>query len=115
VSSATFVFDMNRVFEDFVGVALTEAFRPIGGEVRLQHPDRLDSDLRAALPIQPDITWWRRTQCLAVIDAKYKSIVNRTMPNADAYQMLAYCIALDRRRGFVVYAQDYGEKQRRHT
>jgi 5-methylcytosine-specific restriction enzyme subunit McrC len=115
VSSATFVFDMNRVFEDFVGTALTEAFRPIGGEVRLQHPDRLDSDLQAALPIRPDITWWRRTQCLAVIDAKYKSIVNRTMPNADAYQMLAYCIALDRSRGFVVYAKDYGEKQRRHT
>jgi 5-methylcytosine-specific restriction enzyme subunit McrC len=115
VSSATFVFDMNRVFEDFVGAALTEAFRPVGGEIRLQHPDRLDSDLRVALPIKPDITWWRRTQCLAVIDAKYKSILDRTMPNADAYQMLAYCIALDRLRGFVVYAKDYGERQRQHT
>jgi 5-methylcytosine-specific restriction endonuclease McrBC regulatory subunit McrC len=52
---------------------------------------------------------------LAVIDAKYKSIANRTMPNADAYQMLAYSIALSRRRGFLVYAKDSGEQQRRHT
>ena len=37
------------------------------------------------------------------------------MPNADAYQMLAYCIALSRRRGVLVYAKDSGESQRAHT
>ena len=37
------------------------------------------------------------------------------MPNADAYQMLAYCTALRRRRGFLVYAKDSGERERRHV
>jgi 5-methylcytosine-specific restriction enzyme subunit McrC len=30
------------------------------------------------------------------------------MPNADAYQMLAYCIALGIPRGFLVYAKQSG-------
>jgi len=114
VSSASFVFDMNRVFEDFVSAALADALRRHGGEVRLQHVDRLE-ETGTALPIKPDITWWSGPQCLAVVDAKYKSIANRSMPNADAYQMLAYCIALSRRRGYLVYAQDSGEVPRAHT
>jgi 5-methylcytosine-specific restriction enzyme subunit McrC len=115
VSSASFVFDMNRVFEDFVSLALRDSLRRYGGEVRFQHRDRLDEADRAALPIKPDITWWGSGECLAVIDAKYKSIAERAMPNADAYQMLAYCTALRRRNGFVIYAQDSGEQPRRHT
>jgi 5-methylcytosine-specific restriction enzyme subunit McrC len=66
--------------------------------------DHLDAD--ETLRLEPDITWWREARCEAVIDAKYKSLVERkTMPNADAYQMLAYCIALDLPRGFLIYAK----------
>ena len=36
------------------------------------------------------------------------------MPNADAYQMLAYCTALRLPRGFLVYAKDSGEEARIH-
>jgi len=115
VASASFVFDFNKVFEDFVSTALRKALRPYGGEVRFQHRDRLDAEGAAALPLRPDITWWSRGRCLAVIDAKHKSIANQTMPNADAYQMLAYCTALRRRRGFLVYAKDSGERERRHV
>lgn len=115
VASASFVFDLNKVFEDFVSTALKQALRRYGGEVRFQHRDRLDVDTPAALPLEPDITWWSQGRCLAVIDAKHKSIANRTMPNADAYQMLAYCTALLRRRGFLVYAKDSGELERRHV
>jgi 5-methylcytosine-specific restriction enzyme subunit McrC len=113
VSSATFEFDMNRVFEDFVSSGLREALRRHGGEVRFQEHGQLA--VGPGLPIKPDVTWWSRGRCVAVIDAKYKSIANATMPNSDAYQMLAYCIAHRRRRGFVVYAHDSGERVRRHT
>lgn len=113
VSSATFVFDMNRVFEDFVSVALREGLRPYGGHVGFQRGSHLD--VGHALPIRPDITWGSVGRPLAVIDAKYKSIANATMPNADAYQMLAYCIAYKRPSGFVVYAHDSGEQPRQHT
>ena len=115
VASAAFVFDLDKVFEDFVSTALKEALRPYGGEVRFQHPDRLDDHDPAALRLKHDITWWSAGRCLAVIDAKHKSIAHRTMPNADAYQMLAYCTALKQRQGFLVYAKDSGQQERRHV
>lgn len=115
VVSASFVFDLNTIFEDFVSTALRQALRTYGGEVKFQHRDRLDAEEKTALPIKPDITWWSRGRCLAVVDAKHKSIANQTMPNADAYQMLAYCTALQQRRGFLVYAKDSGERERRHV
>ena len=115
VISASFVFDLNKVFEDFVSTALRQALRTYGGEVRFQHSDRLDTEGPVALQLKPDITWWSHGRCLAVVDAKHKSIANQTMPNADAYQMLAYCTALRRHRGFLVYAKDSGERERRHV
>jgi len=36
------------------------------------------------------------------------------MPNADAYQMLAYCTALTLNRGFLVYAADAGQQTSTH-
>jgi 5-methylcytosine-specific restriction enzyme subunit McrC len=76
--------------------------------------DHLDEE--KGLILKPDITWVRGGRRVAVIDAKYKSLVDRrTMPNADAYQMLAYCIALGLRRGFLVYAKDANERTRHHT
>ena len=50
----------------------------------------------------------------AIVDAKYKRLVDVRFPNADAYQMLAYCTALTLDRGFLVYAADAGEKSRTH-
>jgi 5-methylcytosine-specific restriction enzyme subunit McrC len=65
--------------------------------------------------MRTDITWHGPEGVRAVIDAKYKSLVDRaTMPNADAYQMLAYCVALGLPRGYLVYAKDTGEGERRH-
>lgn len=110
--ATAFVFDMNKVFEDFVSVALRESMRRFGGEVRSQWSGWLDGQRRLA--IRPDITWWSGSNCLAVADAKYKALELKGMPNADAYQMLAYCTALDLRRGFLVYAKDSGEQARNH-
>lgn len=110
VSSSAFLFDMNKVFEDFVTAALEEALRKHGGWLRSQYNTRLDREddrSRAALPLFPDITWWRGKHPRAVVDAKYKSLWERSaMPNADAYQMLAYCIALGIPHGFLVYAKE---------
>src|SRR5919198_868544 len=49
---------MNRVFEDFLSIALTEALRAHGVSVRLQHTGR-HLDHERALPLRPDITVWR--------------------------------------------------------
>ncbi len=115
VRSGAFLFDMNAVFEDFLYAALRDAFRPFRGEVQHHFRDFLDSD-PSALKVEPDITWWKGGKCRAVLDAKYKSLVDRrTMPNADAYQMLAYCITLGLPRGFLIYAKDGQHEARRHA
>jgi 5-methylcytosine-specific restriction enzyme subunit McrC len=106
VDSVAFAFDMNRVFEDFLTTALHEAFQAHGGELRSQFSDSLDVDGR--LPIRPDVTWWVEGTPLAVVDAKHKQLRTSGSPGEDAYQMLAYCTALDLRRGYLVYAADSG-------
>jgi len=104
---------MNKVFEDFLSVALTQALEPFGGHVRLQYDqEHLDHERR--LRLKPDMTWWRGTTCRAVVDAKYKALRDARFPNADAYQMLAYMTAFGLDRGYLVYAQDEGQRTRHH-
>jgi 5-methylcytosine-specific restriction enzyme subunit McrC len=47
-----------------------------------------------------------------VIDAKYKAEKPRGYPNADLYQMLAYCTVLGLRTGHLVYARGNEEASR---
>jgi 5-methylcytosine-specific restriction enzyme subunit McrC len=114
VVSAEFVFDMNKIFEDFLSTALRVALERMGGRVRLQYPRKhLDEAHRVSL--KPDITWWQHGNCRAVIDAKYKALTVGGIPNADAYQMLAYCIAFGLDRGYLVYAKDAGQEPLQHV
>lgn len=110
VDSVAFSFDMNRVFEDFLSTALREALAAHGGELRSQLPDSLDWDGR--VPIRPDISWWLRGEPVAVVDAKHKRLKLSGSPGDDAYQMLAYCTALDLDRGYLVYAAHSGAEVR---
>jgi len=111
--ATTFVFDLNEVFESFLSTALAESFRPYGGVLEPQRSDYLAEERR--LRLRPDLTWRVRGIAKAVIDAKYKSLIDaRTMPNADAYQMLAYCISLGLPTGYLIYAKDAGEGERRY-
>ena len=104
---AAFVVDMAKVFEDFVGTALTEALRRYPGGTRLQYPSHLDCPgRRAARDLHA-----RRHRALRagpsalVFDAKYKAASpTGTYPNADHYQMLAYCTALQVPTAWLVYA-----------
>jgi 5-methylcytosine-specific restriction enzyme subunit McrC len=47
----------------------------------------------------------RRRTCGAVVDAKYKAEKPSGFPDADLYQMLAYCTALALPAGYLVYAK----------
>lgn len=99
-----FLFDMNKLFEDFVTVALREALRGTGHRARFQDPHTLDE--AAAIRMRPDLVLYGpdRTPC-AVADAKYKAERPGGYPDADLYQMLAYCTALGLRDGHLVYAK----------
>lgn len=98
-----FMFDMWQVFEDFVTVALGEALSRIGGKCVGQGRVHLDDDRRVVM--KPDILWLRGGETMAVIDAKYKAERPAGFPDADLYQMLAYCTALGLDDGHLVYAK----------
>jgi 5-methylcytosine-specific restriction enzyme subunit McrC len=113
VKSTTFVFDMNKVFEDFVTAAFRDAMRKYGGLVRDQVKTH-SLDEHGRLKLKPDLSWWDGGSCLAVLDAKYKAIDDGLMRHDDAYQMLAYCVSYGLRRGYLVYAKDSGAESRQH-
>lgn len=103
--SIGFNFDMNRVFEDFVSTAMVVSGRRLGRSVSLQYSRKFLDEGRH-IRLIPDITWWQNGRCTGVADAKYKELSSRSLPNADAYQMLAYCIALGIPSGYLIYARD---------
>ncbi|MEU5769556.1 restriction endonuclease [Streptomyces asoensis] len=99
-----FLFDMNKLFEDFVTVALREACRRLGHSARLQDSHHLDE--ANAIRMRPDFVLYEPggAPC-AVVDAKYKAEKREGFPDVDLYQMLAYCTALGLREGHLVYAK----------
>ncbi|MFG3014247.1 McrC family protein [Streptomyces cinerochromogenes] len=99
-----FLFDMNRLFEDFVTVALREACRAHGHTARLQDAHHLD--VAATIRMKPDLVLYGPDGAVrAVVDAKYKAGKRHGFPDADLYQMLAYCTALGLPEGHLVYAR----------
>jgi 5-methylcytosine-specific restriction enzyme subunit McrC len=104
VTASSFLFDMWEVFEDFVSVALREAMASHGGSVDLQYRGK-HLDVGGVVPLRPDIVWRRDQDVLAVLDAKYKAEKNGRFPNADLYQMLAYCTRFKMQAGHLVYAK----------
>ena len=98
-----FLFNLASVFEDFVCVALREALAPHGGRAHLQFRTFLDQ--AAQIRMRPDLVWLRDGRPVSVVDAKYKAEKPAGFPDADLYQILAYCTALDLPVGHLVYAK----------
>ncbi|GHG50460.1 McrBC 5-methylcytosine restriction system component [Flavimobilis marinus] len=100
-----FMLDMAKLFEDFLTEALGAVLRDHGGSCRAQDLWHLDED--SAIRMKPDLAWYSgaSTRPAAVIDAKYKAEKPSGYPNADLYQMLAYCTVSGLARGHLVYAR----------
>lgn len=101
-----FLVDMNKVFENFVVVALREALRlsprafpqgTSGRSLHMAHGPRV--------PLKPDISWWVGSDCVFVGDVKYKRLDLTGYQNADLYQLLAYATAADLPGGLLIYAK----------
>lgn len=103
-----FLFNMNKVFESYLESSLGALIEAAGGRIESQHSVALDDD--GQVKMFPDITWWQYGRCVAVIDAKYKRTTSTDFPNADIYQMLAYCKRLKLQRGYLVYADLNGDE-----
>lgn len=105
-----FLFDLARIFEDFVTVALAEHLHSTGAATaRAQYPCHLDE--ASTVRMRPDFVAIRDGRPVAVADAKYKR--ESGFPNADLYQMLAYCTVLRLPQGHLVYAAGNAQPARR--
>ena len=103
VSVSGFLVSMPEVFEDFVCAGLRVVLDRHGGRGRLPWPGFLDE--ARVIPIRPDLVWELDGSPRMVADAKYKSEKPAGFPQADLYQLLAYCTALDLTDGHLVYAR----------
>ncbi|WP_427005696.1 McrC family protein [Pseudarthrobacter sp. H2] len=102
-AASGFLFDTWRIFEDFVSAALRESLSRHGESVHLQSSSYLDQ--KEELVIKPDILLRSNGSVRAVVDAKYKAEKHGRFPNADVYQMLAYCVKYELKDGHLVYAK----------
>ncbi|RBQ20609.1 restriction endonuclease [Spongiactinospora rosea] len=104
VATNGFLFDLTKIFEDFVTVAVSEELHAkYGGAAYLQYSCYLDEAL--AVRMKPDLVWEFGGIPRLVADAKYKQEKPAGYPDADLYQMLAYCTALRLSRGHLIYAK----------
>jgi 5-methylcytosine-specific restriction enzyme subunit McrC len=115
VSVASFVVPMWRVFENFVGTALAESLRRFPGRTQTdpQFISFLDKPAggsrRGDIKIALDVVHLIHGMPRLIFDAKYKVEDSQgRYPNADHYQMLAYCTALSVPTAWLVYAQGNG-------
>jgi 5-methylcytosine-specific restriction enzyme subunit McrC len=112
VRVAAFVVSMWQVFEGFVTTALAEALRRYPGRTQTdpQFVSCLDQPLpgheRGAITISLDAVHLVHGVPRLIFDAKYKAgNPHGRYPNADHYQMLAYCTALSVPIAWLVYAR----------
>ena len=99
-----FLLDMPMLFEDFVTTTLREELETAYGG-RVDDQDRNHFDEAGEVVLRPDIVWKTSGSPVAVIDAKYKAEKPGGYPNADLYQLLAYCTVLGLSTGHLVYAK----------
>ena len=108
VSGASFLINMNVVFERFLYVALGEALGVGDDQWKRGKVLKLDED--GNIDVAPDLSWWSPGYAGSgphprfVGDAKYKKLDAPGFRHADIYQVLAYCIAADLPSGLLVYA-----------
>lgn len=100
--AAGFLLDMAQVFEAFVFAELQAAVGSLGDRMESQVSTHLD--VGEAVTIRPDVLWKRGGEVIGVFDAKYKAEKPSGFPNADVYQMLAYCIRFGLTEGHLIYA-----------
>ena len=100
--------DMPKLFQDFVTVALREELAVSEeqfGEMGIDTLDVPSTGLRGRISLRPDLVWREGSRYVFVGDAKYKSVDEESVRNADLYQMLAYVTALNLAGGLLIYAK----------
>ncbi|RJQ75152.1 restriction endonuclease [Pseudonocardiaceae bacterium YIM PH 21723] len=108
---ASFVVNMEKVFEDFLTTALTEAWSTSPGRTRPQYPAKLDGS--GVISMNIDVVHVVDGKPQFIVDAKYKLESKKgRYPNEDMYQVISYCTALGVERAWLVYSGDTAKATR---
>lgn len=111
--NTAFLFDMNRLFEEYVSRHLALLSEPLGVEVSLQgprkwlgHPVGTPSG-NGCFQLQPDILVTKGDSTVAILDTKWK-VLDTDSPidsiaESDVYQMLAYMTRYGCSRGTLIF------------
>ncbi len=97
-SGYSIFFDMNVLFEEYIGRVAKNAFRETGCRVTLQGPKRFlardETTSLAAFALKPDVVGTRNQKTEWIIDTKWKRLTVEKpkdgVISADVYQMYAY-------------------------
>ena len=108
IMAIAFTVDMNKLFEQFVKNIVDREARKAG----LQLDPQATRYLSTNVSMYPDLVLQSAGLDLAVEDAKYKDMNVKTPPNEDLYQLLAYCVSLNLKRGLLIYAGEFDERYR---
>ena len=107
---ASFLVDMDQVFESFLRTALRQTLRLSESEwpEKPSAARALHLEESGQFQVHPGLSWWRGRRCLFVGEARYALPADDSgafdTPQADIYRMLAYCAAADLPSGLLVYA-----------
>lgn len=109
--ATSFLVDMERLYEDYVGDVLTRELARAGLTVRRQVWHYLDEGRRIAM--RPDLVVLRAGRPVAVVDAKYKRLARGEHPdNGDVFQLATYGERLGVDLAVLVYPEAVREEYR---
>ena len=98
VQGFSLFFDMNTLFEEYIGRLAVRVFGPLGYRVTLQGPQQylaFNEDLkRLAFAMKPDVVGHLNSKTAWILDAKWKQLsmeeAKDGVAQSDLYQMYAY-------------------------
>lgn len=98
---STLLVNMDRVFEDAVGLGIDRALTPAGFSVDVQHRTHLDQEKR--IKIRPDVVVFAGAEVVAVADLKNKRTAS--IDPSDVYQAVGYATRFQLREVALIYPE----------
>jgi 5-methylcytosine-specific restriction enzyme subunit McrC len=106
------LFDMERLFEAYVGVLIRRSWRGTGSEVMLQGPRHCFASAAAGeiFEMRPDAAVTEHGRCLRIYDTKWKRLDTSQrdlgISQGDIYQMASYASGYNCRHISLLYPRD---------
>jgi 5-methylcytosine-specific restriction enzyme subunit McrC len=102
LTAQSFLVDMNRLFEKWIGDELRARLHPT---IKVVEQSAVPLSVTPRVTMNPDLVFRRDGEIVFVADVKYKLIGDGLARTSDYYQLLAYTTALRLPRGMLIYCR----------